>query len=78
MGGVVRRGGELVEFRPLAQQDLPWRFAARIRRAHCSMRIGFSLSRRVSKCLLRAKHSIQWFSHGSFVLRPHFLRHWAV
>ena len=38
----------------------------------------FTLSRRVSKCLLRTKHSIQWFSHGSFVLRPHFLRHWAV
>ena len=34
--------------------------------------------RRVSKCLLGAKHSIQWFSHGSFVLRPHFLRYLAV
>ena len=34
--------------------------------------------RRVSKCLRGAKHSIQWFSHGSFVLRPHFLRYLAV
>jgi hypothetical protein len=24
------------------------------------------------------KHSIRWFSHGIFVLRPHLLRHWAV
>ena len=22
--------------------------------------------------------AIQWFSHGIFVLRPHFLRHWAA
>jgi hypothetical protein len=55
-------------------------FAA-IRRARPASRLSrvvFTLSPRVSKCLLRAKHSIQWFSHGSFVLRPHFLRHWAV
>jgi len=55
-------------------------FAA-IRRARPASRLSrvvFTLSRRVSKCLLRAKNSIQWFSHGIFVLRPHFLRHWAV
>src|SRR5262249_39733802 len=30
------------------------------------------------KGVLAVYTHIQWFSHGSFVLRPHFLRHWSV
>jgi hypothetical protein len=26
----------------------------------------------------KPQHDIQWFSHGIFVLRPHFLRHRAA
>ena len=33
---------------------------------------------RCKNVCLRREHAIQWFSHGIFVLRPHFLRHRAA